>query len=80
MGFVALTQLVTSYAPYLSLGAMQAAERDIPIEIARGNEEEARSLELAAVAVALAVSAIASAALLRAEHFAPRPIRCSGRR
>jgi len=42
---------------------MQAAERDIPIEIARGNEEEARSLELAAVAVALAVSAIASAAL-----------------
>jgi O-antigen/teichoic acid export membrane protein len=63
MGYVAVTQLVASYAPFLSLGAMQAAEREIPIAIARGDEEEARSLELAGMAVAFAVSVLACAAL-----------------
>jgi O-antigen/teichoic acid export membrane protein len=64
MGYVAVTSLVTSYASYLSLGAMQAAEREIPIAIARGDEAEARSLELAGVSVALAVSMVACAALI----------------
>jgi len=63
MGYVAVSQLVASYAPYLSLGAMQAAEREIPIAIARGDEEGARSLELAGMAVAFAVSVLACAAL-----------------
>ena len=63
MGYVAVTQLVASYAPYLSLGAMQAAEREIPIAIARGDEEGARSLELAGMAVAFAVSVLACTAL-----------------
>lgn len=64
MGYVAVTQLVASYATYLSLGAMQAAEREIPIAIARGDEEEARSLELAGASVAFGVSVLACAALL----------------
>jgi O-antigen/teichoic acid export membrane protein len=63
MGYVAWTQLVASYAPYLSLGAMGAAEREIPIAIARGDEEEGRSLELAGVSIALVVSVLACAAL-----------------
>jgi O-antigen/teichoic acid export membrane protein len=63
MGYVAVTQLVASYAPFLSLGAIQAAEREIPIAIARGDEEVARSLELAGAAVAFAVSVLACAAL-----------------
>jgi O-antigen/teichoic acid export membrane protein len=63
MGFVAVSQLVGSYASFLSLGAMQAAEREIPIAIARGDEAGARSLELAGTAVALVVSALACAAL-----------------
>jgi len=63
MGYLALTQLVATYAPFLSLGAMQAAEREIPIAIARGDEEAARSLELAGFVVALTVSVIACAAL-----------------
>lgn len=62
MGYVAVSQLVGSYASFLSLGAMQAADREIPKAIARGDEEEARSLELAGVAVALTVSALACAA------------------
>jgi O-antigen/teichoic acid export membrane protein len=64
MGYVAVTSLVTSYASYLSLGAMQAAEREIPIAIARGDEAEARSLELAGVSVAIAVSMVVCAALV----------------
>ena len=63
MGYVAVTLLVAAYAPFLSLGAMQAAEREIPIAIARGDGEQARSLELAGVAVSLAVSVLACAAL-----------------
>jgi O-antigen/teichoic acid export membrane protein len=64
MGYVSVTQLVTGYASFLSLGAMQAAEREIPIAIARGDENTARSLELAGVAVALVVSVLACAVLL----------------
>jgi len=63
MGYVALAQLVATYAPFLSLGAMQAAEREIPIAIARGDEKDARSLELAGVAVGLSVSVLASVGL-----------------
>ena len=63
MGYVAVTQLVATYASFSSLGALQAAEREIPIAIARGNEETARSLELAGVAVGLAVSVLVCAAL-----------------
>lgn len=64
MGYIAVTQLITGYTAFLGLGAMQAAEREIPIAIARGDETEARSLELAAVAVALLVSVLAGAGLL----------------
>jgi O-antigen/teichoic acid export membrane protein len=64
MGYVAVVQLVAGYSAYLSLGTMQAAERDIPIAIARGDEEEARRIELAGVAIGLAVSVLVSAALL----------------
>ncbi len=64
MGYVAVTQLVTTYASFSSLGALQAAEREIPIAIARGDEHEARSLELAGVAVGLSVAVVACAALL----------------
>lgn len=45
MGYVALTQLLATYAPYASLGAIQAAEREIAIAIGRGDEAEAQSLE-----------------------------------
>ena len=64
MGYVAVTQLVAGYAVFLSLGAMQAAEREIPIAIARGDEEAAQSLEMGGVLIALAVSALACVALL----------------
>ncbi len=64
MGYVAVTGLATSYASYLSLGAMQAAEREIPIAIAHRDEAEARALESAGVAVALVVSAAVCGALL----------------
>lgn len=63
MGYVAVAQLVAMYASFASLGAMQAAEREIPIEIARGDEKGARSLELAGTTVAFAVSVVACAAL-----------------
>ena len=63
MGYVAVTQLVATYAPFLSLGAMQAAEREIPIAIARGDEQEALSLEFAGVVIGLAVSVLACTAL-----------------
>ena len=36
MGFVALAQLAATYAPFLTLGAAQAAEREVSIEIGRG--------------------------------------------
>jgi O-antigen/teichoic acid export membrane protein len=63
MGYVAVTTLVASYASYLSLGAMQAAEREIPIAIARGDEDWALDLEHAGMTVAFAVSIVACAAI-----------------
>jgi O-antigen/teichoic acid export membrane protein len=64
MGYVALTQLVASYAPFLSLGAMQAAEREIPIARARGDEDAADSYESASIAIALGLSVLVCTPLL----------------
>jgi O-antigen/teichoic acid export membrane protein len=53
MGYVALTQLLGTYAPYASLGVFQAAEREIAVAIGRRDENEAASLEGTSASVAV---------------------------
>jgi len=60
MGYVAIVTLVATYAPYASLGTIQAAEREIAIAIGRGNEAEAESLEAAGSRVALLFALVAA--------------------
>lgn len=55
MGFIALAQLAATYAPLLSLGVAQAAEREIAREFGRGDDPLAGRLERTAGAVMLAL-------------------------
>ncbi len=48
---VAVLGLAATYAPYLGLGTLQAAERLLAIEIGRGDEEAAAEIQTAAAAV-----------------------------
>lgn len=64
MGFVALTQLVASYAPFLTLGVAQAAEREIAIEIGGSRPNIAERLEGAAAVLSLAFGAVIAAGAL----------------
>jgi len=61
MGYVAIVTLIATYAPYASLGAIQAAQREIAIAIGRGDEEEAESLEAAGSRAALLFALVAAA-------------------
>ena len=63
MGYVAIITLVTTYAPYASLGVIQAAEREIAIAIGRKDAEEAESLEAAGATAALLFALVAAAAV-----------------
>ena len=53
---VAVLGLAATYAPYLGLGTLQAAERLLAIEIGRGDEEAAAEIQTAAAAVIGCVS------------------------
>ncbi|MHB8958916.1 MAG: lipopolysaccharide biosynthesis protein [Candidatus Limnocylindrales bacterium] len=72
MGFVALAQLVASYAPFLTLGVAQAAEREIAIEIGRKRPNVAEGLEGAAAVLALAFGAVAAAGALLTSGWTER--------
>lgn len=63
MGYVAITTLVASYAPYVSLGAAQAAEREISLAIGRGDEREAESLEAGGSVTGLLIGLVAATVL-----------------
>ena len=63
MGYVAIITLVTTYAPYASLGVIQAAEREIAIAIGRKDAEEAESLEAVGATAALLFALVAAAAV-----------------
>lgn len=64
MGFVALSQLAASYAPFLTLGVAQAAEREVALEIGRGRPDVADRLEHTAAALALASGAVVAGGAL----------------
>lgn len=75
MGFVALAQLVVSYAPFLTLGVGQAAEREIAIEIGRGRLRVADRLEGAAAVISLVLGGgVAVGALIAAGGWLAQPM------
>ena len=63
MGYVTVTTLVATYAPYVSLGAIQAAEREIALALGRGEERGALELEAAGSAAAFCLGLLAAAAM-----------------
>jgi PST family polysaccharide transporter len=63
MGYFALTQIATLYAPYVGLGALQAAEREVSSSLGLDHPTEALDLEAAGLAMALLL-AIAVATVL----------------
>ncbi len=48
MGYVALVQLAATFAPFLGLGLMQAAEREIAIALGKGSLETAERIDRSA--------------------------------
>lgn len=62
MGYVALAQIVTPYAPFLTLGMTQAAEREIAIEIGRGRPHIAELLEGSAGSIAVILGVVVATA------------------
>ena len=58
VAWVAMLGLAAAYAPYLGLGALQAAERLIALEIGRGDSRAALDIEAAAAAIVGAISLV----------------------
>jgi O-antigen/teichoic acid export membrane protein len=73
MGFVALAQLAVPYAPFLTLGVAQAAEREIAIELGRGRPDLADGIEGIAAILALAVGAAVAIGCLIATRWIGAP-------
>jgi O-antigen/teichoic acid export membrane protein len=64
MGYIVITQLALTYASYAGLGVLQAAEREVPIESARGNDSVVDAMERVALSVSLIGSLIAGLVLV----------------
>jgi O-antigen/teichoic acid export membrane protein len=73
MGFVALAQLAVPYAPFLTLGAAQAAEREIAIELGRGRPDVADRIEGVAAVLALGFGALVAIGCLVATRWIQAP-------
>lgn len=73
MGFVALAQLAVPYAPFLTLGAAQAAEREIAIELGRGRPDVADRIEGVAAVLALGLGALVALGCLVATRWIQAP-------
>jgi O-antigen/teichoic acid export membrane protein len=63
MAYVVITQLALTYSSYVGLGTLQAAEREIPIELSRGRRDVVRDIERFAWAASL-IGGVAVAAVL----------------
>lgn len=61
MGLVVVAQLALAYAPYVGLGSLQAAEREIALALGRDDEDRAVALETTASLMALGIAALAGA-------------------
>lgn len=73
MGFVALGQLAVPYAPFLTLGVAQAAEREIAIELGRGRPDVADRIEGVAAVLALGFGALVAIGCLVATRWIQAP-------
>jgi O-antigen/teichoic acid export membrane protein len=73
MGFVAMSQLVASYAPFLTLGIAQAAEREIAIAIGSRRLQVAERLEGTTAAVAVGLGFVVAAGAFLASGWVTHP-------
>ena len=58
MGYVAIAQLAMSYAPYVGLGSLQVAEREVALARGRNDLSGADSMEFASTSLALSIAAV----------------------
>lgn len=76
IGYIAITQLAASYAPYVGLGVPQAAEREIAVELGRERHGHVAELERGSfrISVALAAAVAVCAALAGAYFSHAQPV------